>query len=205
MTSTSDSSPIAPPQSKSTTTITPRHAEASHAKRGEIFQQIIARVSALPGVEAAGISDYLPLGPNREWDTPVPKGKVFAPGELPDPLVYVITPGFIRAMGIRMHGRDFTWADGPQSERVVLINASAARVYWPGEDAVGKILMRGQRRRPRGRGGGRRPRRNSGGRNRIANLLSGNAADAGRRAIGGPHQPAACGAGGESSFARCAN
>jgi predicted permease len=117
--------------------------EASQAKRGEIFQQIIARVNGLPGVEAAGISDYLPLGPNREWDTPEPKGKVIAPGELPDPLVYVVTPGFIRAMGIRMQGRDFTWADGPRSERVVLINASAARVYWPGEDAVGKILMRG--------------------------------------------------------------
>ena len=118
--------------------------QRAQAKRGEIFQQIIARVSALPGVEAAGISDYLPLGPNRSWDTPVPKGKTFAPGELPEPLVYVITPGFIRAMGIRMHGRDFTWADGPHSERVVLINASAARLYWPGEDAVGKILMRGQ-------------------------------------------------------------
>jgi predicted permease len=118
--------------------------EASQVKRGEVFQQILARVSAVPGVEAAGMSDYLPLGPNREWDTPVPKGKTFAPGELPNPLVYVITPGFIRAMGIRMHGRDFTWADGPHSERVVLINASAARVYWPGEDAVGKILMRDQ-------------------------------------------------------------
>jgi predicted permease len=116
--------------------------EATRVKRGEIFQQIITRVNALPGVEAAGISDYLPLGPNRDWDTPVPKGKVIAPGELPSPLVYVITPGFIRALGIRMHGRDFTWADGPHSERVVLINASAARAYWPGEDAVGKILMR---------------------------------------------------------------
>jgi predicted permease len=117
--------------------------EASQIKRGEIFQQILARISAIPGVEAAGMSDYLPLGLNREWDTPEPQGKTFAPGELPDPLVYVITPGFIHAMGIRMHGRDFTWADGPHSERVVLINASAARVYWPGEDAVGKILMRG--------------------------------------------------------------
>jgi predicted permease len=116
--------------------------DASAAKRSAIFQQILARVSAIPGVEAAGIADYLPLGPNREWDTPVPQGKTFAPGELPDPLVYVITPGFISAMGIRLHGRDFTWADGPHSEKVVLINASAARVYWPGEDAVGKILMR---------------------------------------------------------------
>ena len=118
--------------------------EASQAKRGAIFQQILARVSALPGVQAAGMTDYLPLGPNREWDEPVPQGKTFAPGELPEPLVYVITPGFIHALGIRLHGRDFTWADGPHSERVVLINASAARVYWPGEDAVGKILMRGK-------------------------------------------------------------
>jgi predicted permease len=116
--------------------------DASVAKRSAIFQQTLARVSALPGVEAAGMADYFPLGPNREWDTPVPQGKTVAPGELPDPLVYVVTPGFIHAMGIRLHGRDFTWADGPHSERVVLINASAARVYWPGEDAVGKILMR---------------------------------------------------------------
>jgi hypothetical protein len=44
-------------------------------------------------------------------------------------------------MGMRLHGRDFTWEDGPKSEKVVMINASAARVYWPGEDAVGKILV----------------------------------------------------------------
>ena len=116
--------------------------EASQLKRGEILQAMIARVNALPGVEAAGVADYLPLGPNREWDTPVPKGKIFEPGKWPEPLVYVITPGFMRAMGIHLEGRDFTWADGPHSERVALINASAARVYWPGEDPVGKILMR---------------------------------------------------------------
>ena len=118
--------------------------DASVAKRSANFQQILARVSALPGVEAAGMADYLPLGPNRSWDMPVPQGKIFAPGDLPEPLVYVITPGFIRAMGIRLHGRDFTWADGPNSEKVVLINASSARLYWPGENAVGKVLMRGK-------------------------------------------------------------
>jgi predicted permease len=115
----------------------------SQARRGAIFQQIQDRITALPGVEAAGMADYLPLGPNRNWDTPVPQGKSFAPGELPDPLVYVVTPGFVRAMGIRLRGRDFSWSDGPKSERVVLINESAARVYWPGEEAVGRILMRG--------------------------------------------------------------
>ncbi|MBO0911657.1 MAG: ABC transporter permease [Acidobacteria bacterium] len=122
---------------------TARTRAASFLKRGVLFEQIVARVSRIPGVQAAGISDYLPLGPNRSWDTPVPKGKVFAPGELPEPLVYVITPGFIRAMGIGLEGRDFTWSDGPASERVIIINASMARRFWPGEDPVNKILMRG--------------------------------------------------------------
>ncbi len=116
--------------------------EASVAKRTAIFQQVLARVSAIPGVQAAGISDNLPLGSNRSWGTPVPKGRLFAPGELPEPLVYVITPGFFDAMGIRLKGRDFTWADGPKSERVTIINASMARRFWPGEDPVNKILMR---------------------------------------------------------------
>src|SRR5215831_10782688 len=116
---------------------------ASELKRAEIFQQVVARISAIAGVQAAGISDYLPLGPNRSWDTPVPKGQVFAPGELPEPLVYVVTPGFIRAMGMGLQGRDFTWADGPKSERVIIINASMARRFWPGEDPVNKVLMRG--------------------------------------------------------------
>lgn len=117
--------------------------EARVLKRTAVFQDVLQRVGAIPGVQAAGISDYLPLGPNRSWDTPVPKGKVFAPGELPEPLVYVVTPGFIRAMGIGLRGRDFTWADGANSERVIIINVSMARRFWPGEDPVNKILMRG--------------------------------------------------------------
>ncbi len=118
--------------------------EASAAKRGVIFEQILERVSTLPGVEAAGMADYLPLGQNRAWGTPVPKGKVFPPGALPGPLVYVITPGFARAMGMRLYGRDFAWSDGPKSEPVVLINSSAARIYWPGEDPLGRILVSGK-------------------------------------------------------------
>lgn len=118
--------------------------EGSQMKRGVIFQKILERVTAVPGVEAAGMADYLPLGPNRSWDTPVPQGKTFDPGQIPEPLVYIVTPGFFRAMGIRLHGRDFAWSDGPRSERVVVINESAARLYWPGEDAVNKILMRGK-------------------------------------------------------------
>jgi predicted permease len=118
-------------------------AEAGEAKLSQIFQRTIARVSALPGVEAAGIVDFLPLGPNRSWGVPTPQGKTFAEGTLPSPLVYVCSPGYFRAMGMRVRGRDFTWDDNLKSQEVVLINAAAARVYWPGEDAVGKVLVSG--------------------------------------------------------------
>jgi ABC-type antimicrobial peptide transport system permease subunit len=44
---------------------------------------------------------------------------------------------------MRLRGRDFTWDDGPHSDRVVLINAACARTFWPDEDAVGKVLVSG--------------------------------------------------------------
>jgi ABC-type antimicrobial peptide transport system permease subunit len=46
-------------------------------------------------------------------------------------------------MGMRLHGREFTWSDLPTTQQVVLINSSMARFFWPGEDAVGKMLDRG--------------------------------------------------------------
>ncbi len=118
--------------------------DLSAHKRGVIFQQILARVESLPGVEAAGMVDYLPLGQNRAWGTPIPKGR--NPNDFKNiagPLVYVISPGYIRAMGTRLRGRDFTWDDGPKNENVVLINESMARFFWPNEDAVGKVLGNG--------------------------------------------------------------
>src|SRR5215831_2410830 len=42
----------------------------STQKRSVIFQQILTRVGSLPGVEAAGFTDYLPLGQNRSWGLP---------------------------------------------------------------------------------------------------------------------------------------
>ena len=121
----------------------------SAQKRGVIFQQVIARVSRIPGVEAAGMSDYLPLGRNRAWGLPMPKGFV-RPKDfgVAGPLVYVVTPGYLHAMGTRITGRDFTWDDGPKSENVVMIDKSYAdflnkHANWPDGSAVGKELDAG--------------------------------------------------------------
>jgi predicted permease len=114
-------------------------------KRIAIFQQVLARVERIPGVDAAGISDYLPMGQNRSWGTPFPKGVEPPKSLLSGPLVYVITPGYQRAMGTRISGRDFTWDDGPKSQSVVMINKSYARFLanyatWPDGNAVGQVL-----------------------------------------------------------------
>jgi predicted permease len=124
--------------------------DASVQKRTAIFQQVIARVSAIPGVEAAGISDYLPLDRNRSWGTPIPKG-IKPPDKFPaGPLVYVVSPGYIRAMGTRLRGRDFAWSDGPKSEAVVMIDSGyahylASLAHWPDDNPVGQLLTDGDR------------------------------------------------------------
>ncbi len=113
----------------------------SPAKRSMIFQQILSHIEAIPGVEAAGMADYLPLGQNRNWGPLTPKGKTYRPGELPSPLVYVVTPGFFRAMGMSLvAGRDFSWEDSPSGRKVIVINEAAARALWPGGNAVGQIV-----------------------------------------------------------------
>jgi predicted permease len=117
-------------------------------KRTAIFQQILARIGSIPGVQAAGISDYLPLGQNRSWGMPFPMGVKAPDGLNAEPLVYVVTPGYLRAMGTRIQGRDFTWDDGPQSTNVIMIDKAYANFLskyanWPGGNAVGQLLDAG--------------------------------------------------------------
>jgi predicted permease len=115
---------------------------ADPPKRNAVLRDILSRVEAIPGVETAGTVDYLPLGRNRAWGDVRVKGKVYRPGEAPNPLVYVVTPGFFRAMGIRLlSGRDFSWDDGPDSRKVIILNEATARSLWPDGNAAGQTAV----------------------------------------------------------------
>jgi len=109
------------------------------AERGVSFQEAIRQVRALPGVEAVGITDNLPMEHGRSWELRA-KENPGKPGDNPDVFVYVVTPGYLQAMGIHLRsGRDFTWADAPKSEPVIIINQAAARREWPNQDPIGKL------------------------------------------------------------------
>ena len=112
--------------------------------RVPILQEILRRVQQIPGVEAAGISDMLPLGRNRSWGfTAV--GRAYTKEDSPDSYdayIRIVTPGYLSAMGMHLReGRDFDWAlDRPDTQSAVIINEAAARVQWPGQNPIGKLV-----------------------------------------------------------------
>lgn len=116
----------------------------SAAKQAAIWQDVVERVSVLPGVESAGISDNLPMSRNRGWG-------ISAKGEEQRPnspfigiFVYIVSPGYLKAMGMRlMEGRDISWEDLASNRSVVILNESVARKLWPGRDPVGRTALIG--------------------------------------------------------------
>jgi predicted permease len=58
--------------------------------------------------------------------------------------VEIVSPGYLRAMGIHLvRGRDFTWDDTSTREHVAIINETLARYDWPGLDPIGRMAEPG--------------------------------------------------------------
>ena len=114
-------------------------------KQITFFDELLRRVSALPGMRAAAISAALPLTPKRV--TPVlPEGQPEVPlGERPFTIVEAISPLFLETMRIPLlAGRAFNHADTAQSPKVIVVNESLARRYWPNENPIGKHITIGR-------------------------------------------------------------
>jgi predicted permease len=128
-----------------TMNVQPRGIESQ--KMNAWARELIDRVKALPGVEAAGGVYLRPLalGPigQETW--------VLLEGQADDAetrrrsptLNYqVATPGYFTAMRIPvLRGRAFSNDDRDGQARVALVGASAARRLWPGQDPIGRRLL----------------------------------------------------------------
>ncbi len=100
-------------------------------------------VRTVPGVEAAGITDTLPLGRNRAWSIGA-RGVEYAPGERPIAFPRLVDPGYLPTMRIPLlAGRNFTPEDDQEGERVIILNESAARRLWPDQDPIGQAVLVG--------------------------------------------------------------
>jgi predicted permease len=108
----------------------------------DFFQQTLERLAVVPGVEAAGAINYLPLG-GAGWmrrfavsDQPLP-----APGQEPRAVFSIVTPDYFKAMEIAVvQGRAFTPSDSAGAPLVAIVNETLARNYWPNGDLLGKRI-----------------------------------------------------------------
>lgn len=109
------------------------------------FEQLLDRASQMPGVEAASVASATPLSSNRGATSMKIKGRD-SQGEDSAMIVGVhsIGPDYFKAFRIPIiEGRAFTSQDREGAHRVAIINESAARRFWPDEDAMGKEIWLG--------------------------------------------------------------
>ena len=129
----------------------PKSRMANASARSEFYEQLLTRVKQLGSVASAALVANPPL--SGGYDTL----GFHIPGR-PDPAdgyfnanFNLVTAGYFHTLGIPIRaGRDFTAEDTANASPVVIINQTAARQFWPGQDPVGgQILL------PESRGTGR--------------------------------------------------
>jgi predicted permease len=100
------------------------------------------RVRALPGAEAVGFADYLPMSNfGRGASFSIEGRPKAANGEGPGSWVSVVGGDYFSAMGIPLvRGRLFSDADTARTPPVFVIDEELARRYWPGENALGRRI-----------------------------------------------------------------
>lgn len=118
----------------------PRNKYNDGRRQTALHQAIVARVSALPGVQAAALVGALPFSGNvnrlliasptpSEQGTDSPVSVEYNPA----------TPSYFATAGVPLlEGRDFSPADRADTQRVAVVNRTLAERFWPGERAVGR-------------------------------------------------------------------
>ena len=113
-------------------------AYARPEQRQQRTEDVVRRIEALPGVESAYASNFIPLGGGGGGGFTVVDGREVAKGEEPNILFIGVTPRFQRTMGLALiKGRDFTDAEGASRAPVAVINDTMATKLWPDADAIG--------------------------------------------------------------------
>jgi putative ABC transport system permease protein len=110
------------------------------------YQQALEEVKAVPGVQAAGTVSSLPLS-GAIWSGFFGiEGRSVAPGEQgPHTDFRAVSNEYLQMMGIPLRrGRYFTDHDTPETLRVVIVDETLARRYWPDEDPIGKRVAFGR-------------------------------------------------------------
>ncbi|HEX2271655.1 MAG TPA: ABC transporter permease [Pyrinomonadaceae bacterium] len=107
------------------------------------FNQAMERIRSLPGVQSAGMVNFLPLygGLGSSTGFKIVGRPEPPPGQGPGCDVRVVDAGYFQTMGIPLlRGRNFSDLELKEAKRVILINEALARKHFPNEDPIGQRL-----------------------------------------------------------------
>ena len=108
------------------------------------YQELQARLSAIPGVKAASLA-VVPVLSGDEWDsTTSVEGHQAKDGEDMQAFMNALLPGYFQTMGTPiLQGRDFDRRDIKEHSRVAIVNERFARHFFGDKSAIGRHLGRG--------------------------------------------------------------
>ena len=110
----------------------------------QFFRQVLERLTAMPGVTAAGAVSILPESPNFDHTNARVVGRRYAPNEELIPDVYRVTPGYFAALRIPVRaGRAFSDSDDDQHPPVAIVNETMAKAMFSGDTALGRRIWTG--------------------------------------------------------------
>lgn len=120
----------------------PSGAKYRDASIAEYYDGVLQRVSALPGVRAAGAIQHLPFS-GYSWNIPFEPERFVTPAGAAMPVAgaRIVTPGYFAAIGQPLlAGRDIERADSQQSDVVIVNDTLATKYFGSAGQAVGRIL-----------------------------------------------------------------
>jgi len=116
-------------------------ADGRVTKGIEFYRRSLERIRELPGVRYASWAEDLPFEPTHLEEEISPDQAGIGEEKWTGIECNSISSGYFKAVGIPvLQGRDFTDGDNESAARVVIVNETLARQFWPGESPIGKRL-----------------------------------------------------------------
>jgi len=122
----------------------PRARYDTDAKLVGFTNEALRGLRALPGVTAAGATDTIPFGGNNSDSVILAEGYQMKPGEsVISPNAVNVTPGYFEAMKARLvAGRFIDDRDGASAPKVIMVDDTLAKRFWPGQDPIGRRMYK---------------------------------------------------------------
>ncbi len=115
-------------------------------QKSEVYQRIVERLAAVPGVDSVGATNDLPFSGSRTGNTFEITGRPVLPGQQLHSDYRTVSSSYLQTMRMRLlAGREFTDHDNQYSAGVAIVTEAFVKKYFPNEQCLGKRLkMSGQ-------------------------------------------------------------